>query len=133
MSVLSWQAGNASGSFLTGTIIQALIGLNHPSYEPKAYEGTLLVFACVLFIFAVNYWAAHIWPHLQNGLMLLHILGFLVTIIVLWVYADHNTPQQVWLEFTSEGGWGNIGLSLMVGQITAIYSLLGKHFTAPDI
>jgi len=126
MSVLSWQAGNASGSFLTGTIIQALVGINHPNYSPKPYQGVLFVFACVAFIFCINFWAAHIWPHLQNGLMLLHVLGFLVTIIVYWVCADHNTPRQVWLEFSSQGGWNSIGLSLMVGQITAIYSLLGK-------
>ena len=130
MSVLSWQAGNASGSFLTGTIIQALLTVNYPDYEPKPYQGTLFVFACVLLIFFVNFYGAHIWPHLQNGLMVLHVLGFLITIIVLWVCAPHRTPRDVWLVFTSEGGWPTIGLSLMCGQITAVYSLLGNILLA---
>lgn len=125
MSTLSWQAGNASGSFLTGTIIQALIQINYTDYTPKPYHGTLLVFACVAVIFTINFWGAHVWPYLQNGLMVLHVLGFLITIIVLWVCASHNTPKEVWTGFSSQGGWGSIGLSLMVGQITAIYSLLG--------
>lgn len=47
MSTLSWQAGNAADCFLTGTISQALIQTNSPSYEPKRWQGTLLVFAMV--------------------------------------------------------------------------------------
>jgi hypothetical protein len=126
MSTLSWQAGNASGSFLTGTIIQALVTVNYPdSYEAKPYQGTLLVFACVALIFSINFWGAHVWPYLQNGLMVLHILGFLTTVIVLWVCAPHQSAKAVFTEFTNEGGWPTMGLSLMVGQITAIFSLLG--------
>ena len=126
MSTLSWQAGNASGSFLTGTIIQALISINHPDYDAKPYQGTLLVFAMVLVLYIVNIWGATLWPKIQNGLMILHILGFLVVIIVLWVCAPHQSAKSVFTGFTNEGGWSSMGLSVMVGQITAIYALLGK-------
>ncbi len=47
MSTLSWQAGNAADCFLTGTIAQALIVVNNPSYQPRRWEGTLFVFAMV--------------------------------------------------------------------------------------
>ncbi|KAF2807267.1 amino acid transporter [Mytilinidion resinicola] len=130
MSTLSWQAGNASGSFLTGTIIQALVGLNHPEYDPKPYQGTLLVFAMVLIVYIVNMWGAQIWPTIQNGLFVLHVLGFLVTIIVLWVMAPHQSAKAVFTQFTNSGGWSSMGVSLMVGQITSIYSLLGSDATA---
>jgi amino acid transporter len=129
MSTLSWQAGNASGSFLTGTIIQALITLNHDSYEAKPYQGTLLVFAMVAILYIVNIWGAQIWPKIQNGLMILHILGFLVVIIVLWACAPHQSAKAVFTEFTNAGGWSSMGLSVMVGQITAIYALLGESKT----
>jgi amino acid transporter len=129
MSTLSWQAGNASGSFLTGTIIQALVGINHPEYEAKPYQGTLLVFAMVIIVYCVNIWGAQIWPKLQNGLFVLHVLGFLVTIIVLWVMAPRQSAKAVFTEFTNSGGWSSMGVSLMVGQITAIYSLLGTFLT----
>ena len=125
MSTLSWQAGNASGSFLTGIIIQSLIVVNDDSYEPQPYQGTLLVFAMVLLLYIVNIWGASWWPKIQNGLMVLHTLGFLVVIIVLWVCAPHQSAKAVFTEFTNEGGWSNLGLSVMVGQITAIYALLG--------
>lgn len=126
MSTLSWQAGNASGSFLTGTIVQALLVVNYPDYTPQAWQGTLFVFAMVLILFLVNIWGAPLWALIQNGLMVLHILFFLVVIIVLWVMAPHQSAKAVFTGFSNEGGWNSMGLSLMVGQITAIYSLLGK-------
>ena len=130
MSTLSWQAGNASGSFLTGTIIQALLIINYPdTYNPKPYQGTLLVFAMVLVLYIVNIWGASWWPKIQNGLMILHVLGFLVVIIILWVCAPHQSAKAVFTGFTNEGGWSSMGLSVMVGQITAIYALLGKFLT----
>jgi amino acid transporter len=131
MSTLSWQAGNASGSFLTGTIVQALLTVNYPdTYNPQPYQGTLLVFTMVIILFVVNVWGAQLWPKIQNGLMILHILGFFVVIIVLWVCAPHQSASAVFTGFTNEGGWNSMGLSLMVGQITAIYSLLGSDATA---
>jgi hypothetical protein len=47
MPTLSWQTGNAADCFLTGTISQALIVVNNPSYEPQHWQGTLFVFATV--------------------------------------------------------------------------------------
>ncbi len=126
MSTLSWQSGNASGSFLTGTIVQALLVVNYPDYTPQPWQGTLFVFAMVLILFLVNIWGAPLWALIQNGLMVLHILFFLVVIIVLWVMAPHQSAKAVFTGFSNEGGWSSMGLSLMVGQITAIYSLLGK-------
>jgi len=130
MSTLSWQAGNASGSFLTGTIVQALLTVNYPDYDPEPYQGTLLVFAMALVLYVINIWGAQIWPKIQNGLMVLHTLGFFVVIIVLWVCAPHQSAKAVFTGFSNEGGWSSMGLSLMVGQITAIFSLLGSDATA---
>ncbi|KAF8847927.1 amino acid transporter [Acephala macrosclerotiorum] len=130
MSTLSWQAGNASGSFLTGTIIQALLVVNYPDYNPKAWQGTLFVFAMVLVLFIVNIWGASVWAIIQNALMVLHIVFFLIVIIILWVMAPHQSAKNVFTQFSNEGGWSSMGLSVMVGQITAIYSLLGSDATA---
>jgi choline transport protein len=121
MSTLSWQAGIASGSFLTGTIIQALITVNNPSYSPENWQGTLLVFSMVLVLFIANIWGAKSLPMLQNILLVVHCFGFFAVIIVLWVLAPRNSAKKVFTEFTNEGGWSTMGLSLMVGQISAIY------------
>lgn len=124
MSTLSWQAGTASGSFLTGTIIQGLIYVNNPDYEGTAWQGTLLVFAMVAFIYVCNIWGAKGLPMIQNLLLVVHVFGFLVVVIVLWALAPRQPASVVFGQFYNGGGWKTMGLSLMVGQITAIYGSL---------
>jgi amino acid transporter len=127
MSTLSWQAGAASGSFLTGAVIQALIGLNNANYQPTDFQfrwqGTLLVFAMVLVLFIANTWGAKSLPLLQNVLLVLHVFGFFTVIIVLWVLAPRHTASVVFTQFYNGGGWPTVGVSLMVGQISAVYGL----------
>lgn len=121
MSTLSWQAGTASGSFLTGTIIQGLITVNNPNYSPTNWQGTLFVFAMVIVLFIANVWGAKSLPTLQNILLIIHVFGFFTVIIILWVMSPRHTAKVVFTQFTNEGNWSSIGLSLMVGQISAIY------------
>ena len=122
MSTLSWQAGAASGSFLTGTIIQGLIIVNNPSYEPTNWQGTLFVFAMVVVIWCCNIWGAKELPLLQNVLLCIHVITFLVIVVVLWTLAPRQSTKVVFLELTNDGGWSSMGLSLLIGQITAIFS-----------
>lgn len=145
MSTLSWQAGNAADCFLAGTIAQALIIVNNPGYEPQRWEGTLFVFGMVcccepssmvpksithrskvFIVYAFNSWGHEIWPRLQNGLMVLHVLAFLAVVITLWCLAPHRTAKDVFTNFSETSEWTSVGLSLMVGQISAIYSILGS-------
>ncbi|MCJ1485518.1 hypothetical protein MMC06_005692 [Schaereria dolodes] len=130
MSTLSWQAGSASGSFLTGTIIQGLITVNDPNYNPTNWQGTLLVFAMVLIIYIANIWGAKSLPMIQNLLLVVHIFGFLVIVIVLWVLAPRQSAKNVFTQFTNGGGWSSMGVSLMIGQISAIYGSICSDCTA---
>lgn len=124
MSVLAWQAGAASGSFLTGTIIQGLISVRNPDYNPKDWQGTLFVFAMVAVIYFFNVYAADWMPRIQNLLLTLHILAWVVIITVLWAMAPHQSAKVVFTEFHNGGGWPTMGVSLLIGQISAIYGSL---------
>lgn len=126
MSTLSWQAGTASGSYLTGTIIQGLITVNSPSYEPTNWQGTLFIFAMVLVIYMCNIYGAQLVPEAQIYFLVLHVSLFLVIMVVLWVKAPHVSAEAVFTQFSNEGGWSSMGVSVMVGQITAIFTLLCK-------
>jgi choline transport protein len=42
---MSWQAGAASGPFLVGTMIQAMIYVNDANYSGTNWQGTLFVWA----------------------------------------------------------------------------------------
>ena len=124
MSTLSWQAGTASGPFLVGTLIQALVQANYPDYSPKNWQGTLFVFAVTILVFIFNVWGSRAMPFIQNMMLLVHCGGFLAIMIIFWVLSPHNTAEVVFTQFVNEGVWKTTGLSLMVGQISAIYGLI---------
>ena len=124
--MLSWQAGNASGPFLTGTMIQGLLMVNDPTYSPTAWQGTLFIFAVTLLMYVINIYAHKTIPLISNLFLVLHILGFLVIVIVLWVLAPHQSAHNVFVNVQNSGGWSNKGVSIMVGQISAIFGLLSK-------
>lgn len=126
MSVLAWQAGAASGSFLTGTIIQGLITIRDPNYEPQNWQGTLFVFAMIAVIYFFNVYAASWMPRIQNLLLALHLLCWVIIVVVLFAMAPHNSAKRVFTEFHNGGDWPAMGVSLMIGQITAIYGSLSK-------
>ncbi|KAL4976273.1 amino acid/polyamine transporter I [Aspergillus desertorum] len=130
MSVLAWQAGSASGSFLTGTIIQGLITIRDPDYSPDSWQGTLFVFAMIFVIYIFNVYASDAMPVLNNLLMIFHVLSWCVILIVLWAMAPHRTAKSVFTEWSNQGGWSSIGLSVLIGQISAIYGSLSSDATA---
>ena len=130
MSALSWQAGNASGSFLTGNMIQALMILKDPNYPAPYWQGTLLAWSMVLVLFLANTLGAKWAPIVQNSVLGVHVIFFIAVIAVIWARAPLNSAEVVFTQFTNGGNWSSIGVSLMIGQITAIYSSIGSDAAA---
>lgn len=57
---------------------------------------------------------------------MLHILGFFAILIPLWVLADIPKPaSEVFFDFQDGGGWGNQGLSCLVGMLSPVFSFIG--------
>lgn len=122
---MAWQAGNALGVFLVGTLIQSMISINNPDYAFPAWHATLLVICAVLVAFAGNvlgYKVLHMW---QNAVFAIHVLAYFALIVPIWVNAPRATHSQVWLEFTNNGGWPSTGFAVLVGQLSGIYQQLG--------
>ncbi|KAK3984857.1 GABA permease-like protein [Cladorrhinum sp. PSN332] len=132
MSTLSWQAGTASGPFLVGTLIQSSAIVAHPSYAPTNWQGTLMVIAVTMLVWAGNVYGSRWMPLFQNVMLVFHILGFLIIIIIFWVLSPHATAHETFLRFpvVDETGWSPTGLSLMVGQISAIYACICSDSSA---
>ncbi|KAJ5409021.1 hypothetical protein N7509_002904 [Penicillium cosmopolitanum] len=131
MSVLAWQAGTASGSFLTGTLIQGLITVRNPDYTAPGWQGTLLVFSMVLVIYFFNVYASELMPLMSNLLMFFHILSWAVILIMLWATASHRSAEAVFVtDWKNIGGLPTMGVSVMVGQISAIYGCLSSDACA---
>jgi choline transport protein len=123
MATTSWQAGAAGGTFLIGTLVQGMIAAYQPSYIPKRWQGTLFVFAIAAIEGIVNVAMVNQLPRIQKIMMFPHGLGWIAVVVVLWVLAPHATAKEVFVDFTSLG-WENMGLSVMVGQVTSVYFLI---------
>jgi hypothetical protein len=90
LTSIAWIATLAVGSIFTGTMIQGLIILNYPDYEPKNSHGTFLAWAVIAVSVFVNTVIAGLLPVLEGLILLIHILGFfaiMIPLIYLSVYA----------------------------------------------
>ena len=93
-------------------------------YVFERWHGTLLILAMLLFAFAFNTLFAHQLPILECIVLVIHLCGFLCILIPLWVLAEKTSSRQVWTTF-SDPGWGNQGLSCLVGIVASVAPLLG--------
>ncbi|KAK4213058.1 amino acid/polyamine transporter I [Rhypophila decipiens] len=125
VSVIGWQVGLASLTFLVGTMIQGLIVLGNPSYHPENWHGTLLVIAIAAFCILFNTFLAKRLPMIEGMILIFHLLGFFAVLVPLWVLAPRGDPQQVFTQFLNLGGWQTDGLSFMVGLLAPVYTLIG--------
>ena len=126
LSVLSWQAGNASGLFLCGDLIQSMISIRNPDYAYPAWQGWLLTVACTALVTGFNIWAEKILPHMQNLFAPVYVGLWLATIAVLAASGPHVSGYEAILDFQDFGGWNSMGLALMIGQISAVFALGGS-------
>lgn len=120
ISTIGWIADIATGSFFGATIIQGIVVLNYPDYTPERWQGTLLMYACLVLIVAVNTIGARLLPQIEHFVLVLHTLGFLAVLIPLVVLAPKSSSAFVWSAFdASDAGWGTNGLAWLVGLISA--------------
>lgn len=124
-SVVGWQIGLASLTFIVGTVIQGLITLNDASYVFERWQGTLLVIAVVAFCIIFNSFLASKLPMVEGTVLIIHVLGFFAVLITLWVLSPRGNASDVFGTLTNLGGWSSDGLSFMVGLLTPVYTLLG--------
>jgi len=110
-------------------MIQSLIGLRNPDYGFAGWQGTLLVLPVMAFWVVCNIWGSDIMPRIQNAFMVVHIGGFVAVVVVFCVLAPHVDAKTALLTFTNGGGWSTTGLSLMIGQISAVVALTGRSLS----
>jgi choline transport protein len=123
--VLGWQTGIAITAFLAGGQIQGLLILNNPNYVPERWHGTLLIIAVATFAIVFNTLLARKLPLVEGIVLVLHIFGFFAVFITMWVLGPRSPTSEVFGSFQDNAGWGSVGLSVLVGQLAPVLSLLG--------
>ncbi|KAK4958973.1 hypothetical protein LTR10_003772 [Elasticomyces elasticus] len=125
ITVFAWQATATSVVYLTATQIQGLIILNHASYIPQRWHGTLLMWAVVAVLFSVNVWAVRLLPLLEMVGGACHVVFFIILLVTLVTLAPHSSAEFVFTDFVNGGGWSSDGVSWCIGLLTVVYCFVG--------
>lgn len=123
--MIGWQAAIVAIAFLAGTIIQGLAILNHATYVPEPWHGTMLVIAISAFSIIFNTFLAKRLPLIEGLVLVLHVVGVFAIVIPLWILAPRNSSRDVFTKFENNGGWATTGTSVMVGLLSVTVSMMG--------
>jgi choline transport protein len=131
LSAVSWQSIIAIDSYIVGVIIQGIIVVNNPTYAPTRWQGTLLIIASVIGIGLFNIFAAKHLPLAEGIFVTFHVFAFFPIVVVLLVLSPKQSAHDVFLNFTDNGaGWPNVGWATLVGQVSAMFVVLGSDSVA---
>ena len=124
--ICGWQGLLAGGGYFSGALIVALIQLNHDSYVPELWHGTLLFWATIVVALLINTAATSILPKIEIFILVLHVVGFFATLIPVAHIAPHKaSAHDVFTQFSNGGGWPSQGLSFLIGLIGSVYAMFG--------
>ncbi|GAB7356488.1 hypothetical protein MBLNU459_g7247t2 [Dothideomycetes sp. NU459] len=112
MCVLGWQTG--------------LIAINIDGYSLPGWHATLLTIAIVLFSIFFNTVLIRKLPLLEAYMLVIFFFSFFTIIIVLWVMGERGNAKEIFTTFSDNAGWGNVGLSTLVGILAPFATLLGS-------
>ena len=105
-------------------MIQGLLILNYPNYEAQRWQGTLLLYAVVLFAMFFNTYLGQHLPKVEATVLIIHVVGFFGILITLTYLAPHGDPHDVFVLYLSDGGY-NKGTAFFVGLITTVFAFIG--------
>lgn len=125
VSVIGWQASSATGTYLGGTIIQAIVALNYPDYVPERWQATLMLYAVLLLTLLVNTFLVKWLPSLEGLILMLHIVGFFATLIPIVHLAPISSVDFVFKTFSNTSGYKSSGLSWLIGQASSAVLFIG--------
>lgn len=125
LTAWGWQANVASVSYISGTLIQGLITMTHPSYDPKPWHAVLLFWAAVGFAVFVNAGIGRLLPRVEGFILVVHILGFFAVILPLIFFGPHQDASKLFGTFFNTGNLPTKGLSFMVGIVGTAFPFLG--------
>ena len=123
---LGWIAGIPSCCLQLAGLVQEMVLLIHPDANVSSnWQTTLVIFAFVFLTVGFNIFFAHHLPLAEGIILFVHIFGFFAFLLTMWIMADHARARDVFFTFNDGGGWGNTGLSCLVGLVTPIWCFIG--------
>lgn len=125
MSTLGWLASTAGSVFVCATLIQSLIGVTNDTFAFPNWQYTLIMIAFLVVTIFFNTWGAPWLPAIETISLFGHLLGFVITIVPLWVMAPKASASEIFTSFSATDGW-DIGTACLVTQVAVLYCNLGS-------
>lgn len=125
ITVFAWQATVTAVTFLTATQMQGLMIMNYPSYDPKPWHGTLLMWALIIIAFMINVFAIKLLPLIEVLGGICHIAFFIAVLVPLIVLSPRSTNEFVWTTLVNESGGYSDGISWCIGLLTTTFAFTG--------
>ncbi|CAD6584222.1 MAG: hypothetical protein ASARMPRED_001636 [Alectoria sarmentosa] len=125
LTVIGWQAGFATANLVSAALIQGLIVLTRPNYDPKPYHHMLLFWAVMAFAVFINVLASTVLPKFEGLILVLHIVGYFAILLPLLILGEHQDPHQVFGLWLNLGNLPTQGTSFMVGLLGPVFMFLG--------
>lgn len=124
--ICGWQAILAGGGYFGGTVIVALIQLNHDNYVPELWHGTLIFWAIVLVAVFINTVTSSVLPKIESFILVFHVIGFFAVLIpVVHLAPNRASTHDVFTQFSNGGAWPSQGLSFFIGLVGNVFAMLG--------
>ena len=125
--MLGWMSGVASSTYISGTMLQALVQFVDANYQPQLWQGVLFTYAVVIICGIVTIGFARALPAIETILLTVYALGFFAIIVpMVYLAPQKASAQTVFLYFINGGGWPVQGLSFLVGLQGWAFSALGR-------
>jgi len=97
-----------------------------PDYAFTNWQITLLMWIIILVTIVFNTFGSSFFPQLETASLIGHVLGFFVVMIPLWVLCPKNSAHDVFLQFTDQSGWNNMGMAYLSCQIYVLWCCFGS-------
>ncbi|RMX95130.1 hypothetical protein D0867_13605 [Hortaea werneckii] len=121
---LGWQTFLCGVSFQVASLVLGLAVLGNADYNMQPWHTTLLTIgiagSCSLF----NVSFADRLPLVETVMLVLHVLGVFAICIPLWILAPKSSASETIVNFTSNGGWQDLGLASTIGIVPMIGILI---------
>ena len=128
LTVIGWQAAIATANYVSAAIVQGLVILTRPEYQPQPFHTVFLFWAVMAFAIFVVTVLSPVLPKFEGLVMLLHVLGFFAVMLPLVILGDHQDPYAVFGQFLNEGSLPTQGISMIVGMIGPVFMFLGTRW-----
>ncbi|KAK5125390.1 hypothetical protein LTR85_000499 [Meristemomyces frigidus] len=125
LCALGWQAAMPTVAYIGAQQVTGLIAVCDPTYVIQGWHGALLTMAFVLAAIFFNTFLIGKLPLLEAVAVFLHLAGFLIFIVIIWVKGPKADAKATFTEFEDGNGWGSVGLATLIAIVGPATTYLG--------